>query len=846
MDMSDANAADQPLPPARALRRAWGRAEAHDSQAPAVVAIDPSYYATGVAVGADIVVTFSEAILAGDGNITVRDDTGQVVLQERAAGSTRIRISGAELRFDPAQDFSQGTTLRLEFGAGLVTDLEGNSFYGMYGYEFTTAYSPVPVNLAGTPGPDRLHGSESNDTIWGGAGGDYLFGHAGDDRLDGGDERAEGEGDMLDGGPGSDTLNGNAGSDYLNGGEGNDTLNGGAGNDYIVDNGGDDLLEGGDGDDALTDTSGRNILRGGNGNDTLQPGAGTINELDGGPGDDRLFGSDRDSFIGGEGNDRIFITLSDPVAHVVSASGGAGDDVFETYFLPASASTLNLSGGAGSDTYVLNLPYAANHYTIGDFGAGSAGDQIDLTALLGRTNWSQGNPFNAQAAMRLQQDGADTLLQLHAGSADGGADYQTLLRLGGIAPGMLGPANFVGGINPNGSPDGVTLTGTAQDERLSGFMLDDRLFGLGGADLLNGGPGNDHIEGGDEAPGTGDTLLGEEGDDTLLGGAGDDFLDGGDGNDTLDGGDGNDHLRGRGGDNTLAGGAGDDTLVGDGSGINRLDGGAGSDELHGAAGNDELLGGSGDDYLSGDDGDDLLDGGDGADAIYDSGGSNRLLGGAGNDTLSVRGAGSNTLFGGDGNDMFSGGSGNDAIDGGAGMDWANYHGAMASYTLTPGADGLGVADRRGDDGSDTLTGVERIRFADSAFALDIYGAGGQSYRVYHAAFDRTPDLAGLGFWISVMDGGASVAQVAQAFVQSAEFSAMYGASASNAELVERIYRHVLERAPDAGGAAFWTEALDSGRASTGEVLATFSESAENQAALIGQIGNGFAYTYYQG
>jgi serralysin len=53
---------------------------------------------------------------------------------------------------------------------------------------------------------------------------------------------------------------------------------------------------------------------------------------------------------------------------------------------------------------------------------------------------------------------------------------------------------------------------------------------------------------------------------------------------------------------------------------------------------------------------------------------------------------------------------------------------------------------------------------------------------------------------------------------------------------------VLHRAPDAGGLAYHTGNLDSGGNSRAQVLVGFSESPENQAALIGVIQGGMAYS----
>jgi Ca2+-binding RTX toxin-like protein len=71
---------------------------------------------------------------------------------------------------------------------------------------------------------------------------------------------------------------------------------------------------------------------------------------------------------------------------------------------------------------------------------------------------------------------------------------------------------------------------------------------------------------------------------------------------------------------------------------------------------------------------------------------------------------------GDGNDILTGGGGNDALDGGPGIDIAVYSGLHTQYLVKASLNGLQaqVADLRpgSPDGSDTLTGFERLQFAD--------------------------------------------------------------------------------------------------------------------------------------
>jgi hypothetical protein len=126
-------------------------------------------------------------------------------------------------------------------------------------------------------------------------------------------------------------------------------------------------------------------------------------------------------------------------------------------------------------------------------------------------------------------------------------------------------------------------------------------------------------------------------------------------------------------------------------------------------------------------------------------------------------------------------------------------------------------------------------------AFDVAGNAGQAYRLYQAAFDRTPDVGGLGYWISAMDGGSSLHSVAEQFVGSAEFKTLYGSNASNDTVLKAYYQNVLHRPADEGGYKFWLNALDTHAVSLADLLVQFSESQENQTQVIGTIQNGIAY-----
>ena len=92
----------------------------------------------------------------------------------------------------------------------------------------------------------------------------------------------------------------------------------------------------------------------------------------------------------------------------------------------------------------------------------------------------------------------------------------------------------------------------------------------------------------------------------------------------------------------------------------------------------------------------------------------------------------------------------------------------------------------------------------------------------------------------------SLKTAAAGFIASQEFIDRYGAAPGNAEIVTRLYRNILDREPEQAGYDYWLDILDSGRANLADVLAFFSESAENVAAVAQLIGQGIAYQPWEG
>jgi Ca2+-binding RTX toxin-like protein len=574
-------------------------------------------YKSNIAVNSDIVITFTDPIVAGSGYIKITNNKGEVVLYENIL-SPNITITGNTLTLNPSKDFDFISDYRIVAVGAIVKTKDGIAF-STDGAEstiatFQTEISNSPITFVGTSASETIHGSKQADTLNGAGGSDTIYGYAGNDIINGDDpsETSTYADDYLRGNEGNDTIHGYAGRDQIYGDEGNDVLYGDAGNDNLSGGTGDDILYGGDGNDNLYDEGGKNILNGDDGDDSLSSRVdftvGQFSQLFGGAGNDQISAVGSDQVFGGTGNDSIafqpYINKLEPA----KIDAGPGDDKI-SLALNEHKNTINITTGEGSDTIAMGYVYQVPNdmqYTVLDFTPGAGGDKIDVGSLIYSPTPNGKNPFANSEQLRLVKVGSDTQLQFKDSSADI-SSFRILLTLKGISPDQLTVANFVDGINPDGSQTGLTINGTNSADKLTGGRLNDRISGFSGPDVIIGGSGDDTLIGGDvNSTQDDDTLYGGMGNDLLIGGPGNDNLNGEDGDDTLEGGDGDDVLRDSTGLNTLRGQNGNDQFYIYGNGSNetssaKLEGGNGDDvfrlEGYNKIKNVEISGGPGSDTI---------------------------------------------------------------------------------------------------------------------------------------------------------------------------------------------------------------------------------------------------------
>lgn len=185
----------------------------------------------------------------------------------------------------------------------------------------------------------------------------------------------------------------------------------------------------------------------------------------------------------------------------------------------------------------------------------------------------------------------------------------------------------------------------------------------------------------------------------------------------------------------------------------------------------------------------------------------------------------------------------DIVDGGAGVDTFSVFSARENYTVTLEDGVVSLTHRDYPYVVDQLENIDRIWFTDGYISFETEGYVSEAYRLYQAAFDRKPDEAGLGYWISNMSDGMSLYTVAAAFLDTEEFAGLYGPAPSDADILNQLYWNILDRAPDQAGFDYWLELLETDAIDTAELLVAFSESVENTARTYDEMNAGYFFYF---
>ncbi|HEX3357074.1 MAG TPA: calcium-binding protein [Tepidisphaeraceae bacterium] len=456
---------------------------------------------------------------------------------------------------------------------------------GFAGNDQITNKTALPSSLIGSSGNDTLTGGTSSDLLQPGPGANTLNSNGGHDTIDYSDE------------PAMNFEISNSPDDISN------DLGGLSINFDVVLNYHGDLIQGTLGNDTFQGAIDGPLditIAGGNGNDTF----GFFNDnfdtedpqftLDGGNGDDAFGTSDETaipaSIIGGNGND----FLEDDVFFVDEPDDidmGAGHDSIEENQSPLEPITCYLGPGVED----LDLGEDGTYTIFGN----NLNNKIDCASSGGTTIYGEG--------------GNDII-----NCVDNAVSEDPI------------PSNVIHGGDGNDTISALAVNEAPAVTSVFGDAGNDTLIADIGKRLLDGGPGNDSL-----VPPTvfdSDFFYSSRLQTTLIGGAGNDTADfsadtfglhitldnlTNDGIagarvmnvhsdiETILGGAGDDYIQGSASPNKILGNAGNDTLLG-GDGNDTLFGNSGRDRLYGQAGNDILF--------AKDNRSDILDGGPGSDS----------------------------------------------------------------------------------------------------------------------------------------------------------------------------------------------------------------------------------------
>jgi Ca2+-binding RTX toxin-like protein len=218
-----------------------------------------------------------------------------------------------------------------------------------------------------------------------------------------------------------------------------------------------------------------------------------------------------------------------------------------------------------------------------------------------------------------------------------------------------------------------------------------------------------------------------------------------------------------------------------------------------------VVSGNGNDVLSFlDNGNTSVDGSAGNDSITTSAGADSITGGTGNDTISS----------GAGNDTIVSGVGLDTVNGGLGFDIVQVTGTPNSWTTSVVGNTVVLTSTTDGTNAVTATNVNFVSYttATGSQTSEIFVGNkpdGDAMRLYQALLDRSADAPGAQYWLTQVAGGEGTFKIANAFMTAPEYIAAYGTQ-TNTQFINQIYDNAFNRAPDAGGLAYWTNALNNG------------------------------------
>ena len=723
----------------------------------------------------------SDTLAGWAGNDTYqfsKGDGSDTISNYDATATSTDRVQFLDVRSSDVLGVERvGSDLLIKYGATdqvVVSSYFSGAAYKVETFEFSDGVTWADADIRSRA---ITNGTPGDDTLWGSDGGpNHIFGLGGNDIIWG----ANGN-DLIDGGTGNDQIQTGGDSDVVNAGDGNDWVNCVLNADGTIGYytySGSATIDGGTGDDHLNGTTGNDSLDGGAGNDSVYGGNGN-DTLIGGAGFDVLWG--------GNGDDTYKISSRD---FYLYDSGGTDAAVVSTNFvkLPTSIETVTYTNGAQA------LPYWIDDLLIGDAARfatllGSAKTMnFTFPTSLPSYDTSAANalgylPFNSQqqAFARLALNYAASVVGVSFVETSVAAAANTITfanntqtnsagYAGYPSDSLTGSALFLnrdtdGNLTP---ADGTYAALTLIHELGHAFGLKHPFSHPNASGDIGEGP---YLPTAEEN--TTWTVMSYTDDPAQyhlayspLDIAALQYLYGPSkiartGNDTY----------------TLS--TATPNFIWDGSGTDTLSASSQTQAvtLYLEPGYWGYIGSKAPNITA-----------PGQVTVNFGSVIENLIGGSGNDTL----------YGNEADNLIVGGPGTDAIDGGAGLDTALYSGPSSNYQLGFANGKWTVQDRTGADGTDTVTNVEQLQFANKTVITDSKAPGSYTdlpESLWHfciVAFSAAPGVEYMNQMADAYRSGLSVQTIVDIFTSKNQFTDVYPTNLSHVDLASALVNNVVK------------------------------------------------------
>jgi Bacterial Ig-like domain/Secretion system C-terminal sorting domain/NHL repeat len=120
----------------------------NDVTPPTVTTLSPADNATGVLIGSNLVLTFSENVQKGTGNILIKDAADNSTVQTIDVTTSAVSITNAQATINPPADLLKNKNYYIQIPATAFTDMSSNAYAGiadMTTWNFATELNTAPT-----------------------------------------------------------------------------------------------------------------------------------------------------------------------------------------------------------------------------------------------------------------------------------------------------------------------------------------------------------------------------------------------------------------------------------------------------------------------------------------------------------------------------------------------------------------------------------------------------------------------------------------------------------------------------------------------------------------------------